>query len=139
MARSRRCKGLTKAGKRCRNRPIDSGRCRLHADDHSKATDVLAAAVNEGAAVALGPNESALLQTLDDLDRDLDLATRQMLRSLAAAVDHGASAALWGQYRRALADLTKDGDDDDDRGLARALDALREAGGASAVGNATKR
>jgi hypothetical protein len=58
-------------------------------------------------------------------EEDVDAAQRQMLRSLAKAVDDAPTkAALWEQYREALADLKRDIDNGDED-LRAAVEALR--------------
>lgn len=112
-----RCKGRTKAGKRCQNRPAEgSDRCRRHAvvDEEDEKQ---------------GPNEKALMRTLRAMGReeDIDAARYQMLRSLAKGVDLAPTrAALWAEYRAAISDLMKDADDADEK-LAAAVEALRSA------------
>lgn len=127
------CRAQTKARKRCRNRATEgSDRCRRHAE--ATVPVALASPSSQKADDAppeqeFGPNETALLKTLEALGREepIDAARHQMLRSLAAAVDSKPErAALWEQYREALTDLMKDVKDGDS-GLAAAIEALRSA------------
>lgn len=71
----------------------------------------------------------ATLATLTDLGRlePIDAAHVQGLRSMAAALDRDpGNAALWRQYREALADLLE-ADSDADSDLAEALETIRSA------------
>ena len=83
-----------------------------------------------------GPNRRATETTLKALRaagrlEPVDAAHEQLVRSLADAVDASPeNAALWKQYREALADMRKP--EDDDGGLEAALASIR---GAAAVGD----
>jgi hypothetical protein len=64
----------------------------------------------------MGPNLKALRQTLRG--RDLPPATRQMLLSLAAAVDEEpGKASLWREYREALREVLGAEPDDGARSI----------------------
>lgn len=133
MTAETKCKGRTKAKKRCRNKAIgDSERCGLH-QKRAKVLQLVppptSPTSNESKEHEPGPNERALVRTLSAMghESDLDAARFQMLRSLAVAVDLSpTTASLWKEYREAIADLMKDADDANDS-LKRALDALKEA------------
>ena len=117
-----RCKAKTKAWKRCRNRSVPGPDwCCRHAPAQEDETK-------------MGPNERALVKTLDAMgqEEDTDAARWQMLRSLAKAVDLAPTrAALWAEYREALSELKKDAADADSS-LDVAIEALRSA---SALGH----
>lgn len=142
VATNARCKGRTKAGKRCRNKPADgSGRCRIH-QKGAQVLSLVAGGKATGRATTEkpgraatddahvpGPNEQALVRTLTAMGReeDADAARFQMLRSLAIAVDlQPTRAALWKEYREAINDLMKEAGDADDK-LTKAVEALRAA------------
>lgn len=117
-----RCKARTKAGKQCQNRSLPgSDRCRRHVETvKSDKGDP---------AGPMGANEKALMTTLEAAGppEGTDAARYQMLISLSRAVDAAPTrAALWEQYRSALAEWMKDLNDAD-RSLEDAVEALRRA------------
>lgn len=131
-----RCRARTKKRKQCRSRAVPgTTRCRRH----TRVVLELKQGQGQPAPTAppedeIGPNEAALLKTLEALGREeaIDAARNQMLRSLAKGVDLAPSkASLWAEYRQALTDFMKEADDADDS-LAAAFEALR---GDAEVGN----